>query len=239
MRIICRIATDAKDGIVRFPVITKNIEDCVDPKTGCVDHAKAQSVLMEADRSSPGTIQLCSSESANVLAFAMDYLLYAHEWMKQIVRECGSGASITPETERPMTRADKRMAAGKVAYARTHITERDGGREILVRVEYANPKNCVGMTEVDAHLTAVMNLQVAMNVAAEWNKAQSIVKVVIDDHERCPGLVAEAFVDYRERENRAKYKSCPNRKSGGGYTICTPIKTDCPFNKNGGCIYGK
>lgn len=232
MRITYQQACSGTDtGITRFPnPRVRKVSDAFDER-GFPDHAKLVSAL------SVDGITIGSKDRDAALCFGLDFALQFHRWMGEIRDEAPDEVTIMPLNERGNSPADRKMRKGRVAFARVHVTSRLEDKAVVFRAEYANPRNAVGDAENFAHDIAIMCVQIAQCLAKSWNKDAPNVRVVIEEHESCPGLIAEADADLKERILRTKWKMCGHYCNG----MCVanssgePPEFSCECFHNGNC----
>lgn len=191
------------DGITRFPnPKVKTASECFNAE-GYPDRTKLLGAL------SGEGFTVGSDDPDAVLLFGTDLAIEARKWMENLYPDAGG----EPSKTRAIATAERRMRNNRVAYARVYVTARVSEKTIVVRVGYGNPKQTAGKSEEYSKLVAIMLLQVARQLADQWNR-DSKVRVVLEDHESCQGLVAEADADFAVRLLRNRWKECGHYKCG-------------------------
>ena len=217
MRITAFITVSAERTLTRF--LNPNLDKLADVSPeGKFDESKARQALADVHG-----VTLSSGDRAPEYAFALRFIDYAHEIMRQLAEKPGSGDHATCKLDQ---QAERKMNRGKCGYARIDVKWCTD--HIRVRVEGANPLELVGQVETQIRETCVFFAYVCLLMKRNLSAGANIEIV---EGPFADGAVERAAEKMREGELYRKGAACPNRV--GGY--CSPSDPTCGNYCGGRC----
>lgn len=190
----------------RIPRTHGSLDDCFD-----TDGRPLLAKLVNA--LSVGQINIGSDDSPNCLVMGATVL---EEFHKQTAKIEGVTSKPMPNVAPPLASlhgAEKKLYKGAVAFVRVRVNDRANGN-VRLSVVWENPREVVGSAPEFAHDVAVYLVQIADAVAAEYRANGSTCNLVVEDHPKCVGLVAEARADKARRDLRRRRETCKHRVRG-------------------------
>lgn len=230
MMLTFHFAAVGDSGESKVPKLKHDVDWAYDEMTKTYSRAKLMQSLGN------DLVTIGSDDSTNCIVVGATILQEFHYNMEKIDGVNGKNYNTNANVSE-LRGAERKLYKGRVAYVRVRVTDMADGN-LKCRVSYANPKNVVGSSEQFAHDIAIYVLQICMAVANEYANNGSTVRLIIADHDDCPGLVKEAVEDNERRKLIAKRKCCSHFK--GGYCVAdhegNPPEFDCPLFRNGSCM---